>query len=587
MIFRRFFFALLTCATMAAMVAAAARALEPVSPAGPPLSVAVIVFLVLFALTLPWTVVGFWNATIGFLVMVLTRDPAIAVFPGAGNARSSDPIVARTAILACVRNEMPERVARNLELILQGLESAGVGDRFHVYVLSDTNDAVIAVAEQARFGELAAAWRDRIALTYRRRESNEGFKAGNIEDFCTRFGALHDFALPLDADSFMAAAAILRLVRIMQANPQVGILQGLVIAMPSTSAFTRIFQFGMRLGMRSYTIGSAWWQGDCGPYWGHNALLRLEPFARDCKLPLLRGRNGPAHIMSHDQIEAVLMRRAGYEVRVLPDEDQSWEGNPPTLIEFVRRDLRWCEGNMQYLQLLGLPGIFATSRAQLMLAIVMFAGAPAWVGMLAWGVGMAALATDPALLIDAAWARGVFWTVAVMLYLPKIATAVEVLLRARSRRAFGGGLRFLAGFAIETAFSVLLCPIMWCSQSLFLLRLAMGRTAGWAGQARDDHVVSWKQATAHFWPHTLFGGVLLGILLVKAPAAVPYAFFFLGGPLLSIPLAVLTSWQSVARALRIAGIVSLPEEISPPADLRALGLAALAPLSSRARRRGA
>ena len=172
MIFRRFFFALLACATMAAMVAAAARALEPVSPAGPPLSVAVIVFLVLFALTLPWTVVGFWNATIGFLVMVLTRDPAIAVFPGAGNARSSDPIVARTAILACVRNEMPERVARNLELILQGLESAGVGDRFHVYVLSDTNDAVIAVAEQARFGELAAVWRDRIALTYRRRASN-------------------------------------------------------------------------------------------------------------------------------------------------------------------------------------------------------------------------------------------------------------------------------------------------------------------------------------------------------------------------------------------------------------------------------
>ena len=545
-----------------------------------------VVLLVLFAFTLPWTVVGYWNATIGFIVMVLSRNPAVAVFPGAGRVTPTDPIVASTAILVCVRNEMPERVARHLELILQGLDSSGVGGRFHIYVLSDTNDAVIASAEQARFEALGAAWRGRIALTYRRRDSNEGFKAGNIEDFCARYGARHEFALPLDADSFMSARAILRLVRIMQANPGVGILQGLVIAMPSTSAFTRIFQFGMRLGMRSYTIGSAWWQGDCGPYWGHNAILRLAPFMRDCKLPLLRGRNGPVHIMSHDQVEAVLMRRAGFEVRVLADEDQSWEGNPPTLIEFVRRDLRWCEGNMQYLQLLGLPRLLPTSRAQLMLAILMFAGAPAWVGMLAWAVGMTAFAPAPALLINATWATGIFWTVVVMLYLPKTATAVEVLLRARSRRAFGGGTRFLAGFAIETAFSVLLCPIMWCSQTLFLVRLALGRAAGWGGQARDDHVVSWRQAAAHFWPHTAFGALLLLALAATAPAALPYAFVFLGGPLLAIPLAVFTSWSGVGRALMQVRIVSLPEELSPPADLRALELTALVSSPQPARRQG-
>ena len=585
--FRRLIFALLTCITMVVMVLVMARALSPGWPAGTPISPAAVVFLVLFAFTLPWTVVGFWNATIGFVVMVLSRNPAVVVFPGAGRALPDDPIAASTAILVCVRNEMPDRVARNLDLILQGLNSAGVGDRFHIYVLSDTNDADIARAEQTRFEALAAAWRGRIALTYRRRESNEGFKAGNIEDFCVRFGARHEFALPLDADSFMSAPAILRLVRIMQANPRVGILQGLVIAMPSTSAFTRIFQFGMRLGMRSYTIGSAWWQGDCGPYWGHNAILRLAPFARDCKLPLLRGRNGPVHIMSHDQVEAVLMRRAGFEVRVLANEDQSWEGNPPTLVEFVRRDLRWCEGNMQYLQLLGLPQLLPTSRAQLALAILMFAGAPAWVAMMAWGVGMAAAARDAVQLVDAAWATGIFWTVAVMLYLPKIATSVEVLLRSRSRRAFGGGPRFLVGFAIETAFSVLLCPIMWCSQSLFLVRLAMGRAAGWGGQARDDHTVSWHQAAVHFWPHTAFGALLLGVLLAAAPAALPYAFFFLGGPLLAIPLAVVTSWPGVGRALMRARVLSLPEELAPPPDLCALGLAALASPAGPARRRSA
>ena len=189
----------------------------------------------------------------------------------------------------------------------------------------------------------------RIPVTYRAAHVNTGFKAGNIWDFCERWGDQHEFAVTLDADSFMTAAAIMRMVRIMQADPKLGILQGLVVGMPSTSAFARIFQFGMRLGMRSYTIGSAWWQGDCGPYWGHNAVIRIAPFIAHCRIPELpEGGVLGGHVLSHDQIEAVLMRRAGYDVRVLPEEDLGWEENPPTLIEFIRRDLRWCQGNMQY-----------------------------------------------------------------------------------------------------------------------------------------------------------------------------------------------------------------------------------------------
>ena len=150
-------------------------------------------------------------------------------------------------------------------------------------MLSDTSDAAMPRAEEERFAALAARWQGRIAITYRRRTVNTGFKAGNIRDFCERWGNGHEFAVTLDADSFMTAAAVLRLVRIMQADPKLGILQGLVVGLPSTSAFARLFQFGMRLGMRSYTIGSAWWQGDCGPYWGHNAVLRLAPFIAHCE----------------------------------------------------------------------------------------------------------------------------------------------------------------------------------------------------------------------------------------------------------------------------------------------------------------
>ena len=157
--------------------------------------------------------------------------------------------------------------------------------------------------------------------------------------------------LPLDADSLMSGEAILRLVRIMQAHPKLGILQSLVVGAPSASAFARIFQFGMRHGMRAYTMGSAWWIGDCGPFWGHNALVRIAPFAEHCHLPILPGQPPlGGHVLSHDQVEATLMRRAGYEVRVLPDESGSWEENPPTMFEFSTRDLRWCQGNMQYLQ---------------------------------------------------------------------------------------------------------------------------------------------------------------------------------------------------------------------------------------------
>ena len=193
------------------------------------------------------------------------------------------------------------------------------------------------------------------------------------DSFCDRWGNNHEFAITLDADSFMPADAVLRLLRIAQANPTLGILQTLIVGMPSVSVFARVFQFGMRLGMRSYTLGATWWQGDCGPYWGHNAVIRLAPFIAHCRMPVLPG-NGPlsGHLLSHDQVEAVLMRRAGYEVRVLPIEGLSWEENPPTLMEFSRRDLRWCQGNMQYWQLLRMPGLKPISRFQLLFAIWMY-----------------------------------------------------------------------------------------------------------------------------------------------------------------------------------------------------------------------
>jgi membrane glycosyltransferase len=535
-----------------------------------------LVLVVLFAVTLPWYVIGFWNATIGLVIMRFARDPVAAVMPVAGRVRGDEPITASTAVLLCIRNEPPERVVRLLEPMMEGLAARGVGERFHVYVLSDTSEADMAAAEDTRFAALTAAWRGQIALTYRRRTQNTGFKAGNIRDFCQRWGKDHDFAIMLDADSVMTVDLVLKLVRIMQIDPRLGIVQSLVIGMPSASAFARIFQFGMRLGMRSYTIGSAWWQGDCGPYWGHNAIVRIDPFVTRCQLPVLaEGALVKGHVLSHDQIEAVLMRRAGYGVRVLAGEGSSFEQNPPTLAEFIRRDLRWCQGNMQYWHFLRMPGLPFLSRYQLAFAILMFLGSPAWIGLLLIGSVAVALSPTPADFMRWDAGMAVLVLVLTMWFAPNIATVIDVLTRAKLRHLFGGGVRFSASFMITIIFVVLLAPIMWASHTLFLMRLLSGRTVDWGAQARHDHEVPWSLACRQFWPQTLIGLAPVLLLAVAAPSAIPYALLIAAGPLLSIPLAVVTATPALGRALIAVGLDRLPEETFPPPELRALELPAI------------
>jgi membrane glycosyltransferase len=265
----------------------------------------------------PWSVLGFWNAAIGLWLLHGAKDGLEQVAPFAVGGEARAPIAIRTAILMTLRNEDPARAFARLRVVKQSLDATGEGAWFDYFVLSDTNDAAVAASEE----RLAAEWAREIGeparVTYRRRTDNAGFKAGNVRDFCERWGDRYELMLPLDADSVMSGPAIVKLARMMQAYPKLGILQSLVVGMPSQSAFARIFQFGMRQGMRPYTMGSAWWIGECGPFWGHNAMVRIAPFRDECHLPVLPG--GPplgGAVMSHDQVEATLMRRAGYEVRV-------------------------------------------------------------------------------------------------------------------------------------------------------------------------------------------------------------------------------------------------------------------------------
>lgn len=518
----------------------------------------------------PWTVLGFWNAVLGLWLLHFARDGLARAAPFAAAGDGDAPIRLDTAVLLTVRNEDPARAFARLRAVEAELAATGFGGRFAFFVLSDTSDPAIAAAEEAEHAAwLAAAGGDPARRVYRRRADNAGFKAGNLREFCARHGARFDLMLPLDADSAMSGAAVLRLVRIAQAHPRIGILQSLVVGMPSRSAFARLFQFGMRHGMRSYTIGAAWWGGDCGPFWGHNAVVRIAPFIRHCTLPVLPG--GPplgGAILSHDQIEAALMRRAGWEVRVLPVEDGSWEENPPTLPEFARRDLRWCQGNLQYLKLLDLPGLPAMSRFQILWAILMFLGIPAWTLAIALAPAKALLdGADPA--FPGGLALGAYVVFLAMTLAPKLAGLADILLTAGGTRRYGGTARFLGGAAAEFVFSFLLGAATTFRTTLFMLALPFGGSVGWSGQARDAHALGWRDAAANLWPQALFGALVCAGLAAASPAALLWSLPLVAGYLLAVPLAVWSADPALGAWFVRRGFAGVPEDFAPPPVLQA------------------
>ena len=526
--------------------------------------------LLCFMVGLPWTVLGFWNSLIGLLLLHTGPDARMRVAPFADAGDAPDPITIDTAVLMTLRNEDPARAFLRLKTVKASLDATGFGARFGWFVLSDTNDPAVAEAEEAAFAHWKAASGPGARLVYRRRSDNTGYKAGNVRDFCATWGSDYELMLPLDADSLMDGETIIRHVRMMQTHPKLGILQSLVVGMPSDSAFARIFQFGMRHGMRAYTMGSAWWIGDCGPFWGHNAVVRIRPFYEACDLPVLPG--GPplgGHVLSHDQVEATLMRRAGYEVRVLPEEGGSWEENPPTMLTFTQRDLRWCQGNMQYLRLLDLPGLFPISRFQLVWAILMFIGVPAWTLLIL----LAALKPydgDPAGTFPVGAAILLYLVFLTMSLTPKLCGLIDILTTRGGAEAYGGRARFLRSAGMEIVFSFLLGAVSTFRTTLFMIGLMFGRSVMWSGQARDAHGISLATAVAGLWPQTAFGVLVLWLMAKASLLLAVLSLPLTAGFVLAIPFAIWTADPANGLRIKRDGLNAIPEDIAPPAEVAAL-----------------
>ncbi|WP_439579636.1 glucans biosynthesis glucosyltransferase MdoH [Elioraea sp.] len=506
----------------------------------------------------PWLATLGASAMVGFAVLMAGRDPLHVVWPEA-RLDERAPFALRTAILVCIRNEDTAAVLARIRPLLAALEARGLGEHFALFVLSDTQDEAAAAEEIRAVTAFRATLAHPERLSYRRRDTNEGFKAGNVMEFVRNRSAGFEAMITLDADSVMTAECMLRLARLMAQNPRAALVQTLIVARPTAAPFPRLFQFGMRHGMRCYAAGIAWWQGPDGPYWGHNAILRIAPFRDHAELPTLPDG---ARILSHDQVEATLLRGAGWEVRLDPLEQGSYEANPPSLLEFMRRDVRWMAGNLQYLALLRMPLLSWMGRIQLMLAILLFLLSPVLVA-----ITLASLvnALDPDPRAAVASGPGVAATLLfVGLYCaPKLLGALEVTLKRAARPRWGGGARLAAGVAVEFVFYLLLFPISALNQTVEMAAMALGRRVGWAPQAREDRRVRVADAARALWWHTLAGAGLLAGFAAASGAALLWALPLLAGAVLAVPFCVVTADPAVGRRLVRSGLAAIPEERDP------------------------
>ncbi len=518
-----------------------------------------IVSLILFG-TLILAIACWFSSTLAGLVVMMTGreqdDMDFAPWP---------PLPARrTALLMPLYNEDARAALARLGGLDASLARLGASDAFDLFVLSDSTKDEAAAAELSAC--LALRSQAGSKLFYRRRTENIERKAGNIADWTRTFGGAYEYMIVLDADSTMAGETVLRLVDAMERNPGVGLIQTAPTIIKAQTLFARLSQFGVRLYGRVAAAGLAWWAGSEASYWGHNAILRTRAFADCAGLPHLEGRKPfGGHIMSHDVVEAALLRRAGWAVHVTAALDGSCEETPPTLTDFIRRDHRWCQGNLQHLALIGAKGLNPISRLQLAMGCMAYLSSPLWFASLV--VGMAMQLQNP---VD--WAS--FWYIlnpelspfmlasllgAVMLMGPKVMGCVLVLSRPGERRAFGGTRRILKGMALEIALSAALAPILMVANTKAVLKIVSGHDAGWATQQRDVDGLAWSDAfRAMRWQ--MATGVLFALgLFIRPDLATWFAPIVL--PLLfAAPIAVFTSRVRTGEAFAKKGWLVTPDE---------------------------
>jgi len=545
-------------------------------------AVALVLFFVLFT----WIAGAFWTAVAGFVIRLRREDRRTL---RAGEAQGL-AVLSRVAIVMPIYNEDTGRVMAGLEAVWRSLAREPEQACFDLFILSDTRKAEIALAEEAAARAFIARHRAAGRIFYRRRAENLGRKAGNIADFVRRWGGAYEHMIVLDADSIMSGHALVTLARLMDAHPEVGIIQTAPLPVGRDTLFARLVQFAARLNGPMLSSGLAFWQLGEANYWGHNAILRIAPFARACALPKLPGA-APlgGEILSHDFVEAAFMRRAGYQVWLVPDLEGSWEEVPSNIIDFAARDRRWAQGNLQHCAVMPMRGLHWVSRLHMLTGVLSYATSPIWMAVL---VLSSILTCRAALEGHQYFQQGLYslfpqWPqyregeidvllagTVVVLLLPKLLGLTLALASAQLRRGFGGAIRLGVSLVIEQLFSILLAPPMMVFHSTFVVTTLAGRPVAWNAQERGDRGVTLGEALVrHRW-QLLLGIVWGAAILAMAPRFIWWMMPVIAGLMLSAPLTAISSRASIGRFLRRCGLLVTPEELAPPRELADLRHAA-------------
>jgi membrane glycosyltransferase len=534
------------------------------------------IVIALFPLLFGQIVVGFLLALFGCYDWLRGGDPSHLMRRPWRQHEDSTPLAA-TAIVIPVFNEEVGRVRQGIENMWNSLKATGQIENFDFYLCSDSTDPDHWIEEECAWLHLCQKLGAFGKLFYRKRRHPINSKSGNVADFCRRWGKRYRYMVMLDADSIMTGSTMVRLVRAMEANPEVGILQTQASMVLGQSPFRRILQFSNAVYGRIFSQGCSLVQRSSGSYWGHNAVIRIAPFIEHCDLPMLPVPDpSHRHVLSHDTVEAALMRRAGYEVWVAYEELGTYEEGPPNMSDMLKRDRRWCAGNLQHFWFLFARGIALGNRLQIWIGLMAYLCSPIWLAFLVAGsVGayerarFVAFSAGPEDLeaTQHSEAPVLFIMTMALLFLPRMLGLATSLTQAKK---FGGAVRLLISAVLETISSILIAPVLMLFHTFFVLQSILGWQIKWTTQNRAD-------TSLPFW-HCL---KLYGWQSVLGLAGQAVAWFYLGlncywlTPILAAwtlaPLtAWVTSWRGLGEKLRAAGLFVIPEEAQPPAELAGL-----------------
>ena len=526
--------------------------------------------LLLFVANFSWIALAFTSGILGF-AWLIAGNRAPGSLPG--------KLVHRTSIVMPIYNEAPARVFSAVQAIYEDVEATGFGDHYDWFFLSDTTNPDVWIAEERAFIAMRERLGPQARIFYRHRPKNSSRKAGNIADFVTRWGGAYEHMVILDADSLMTAHAIVTLTAAMEADPDAGIIQSLPLIINRNTMFARVQQFAARIYGPVIASGLALWSGRDGNYWGHNAVLRTRAFAAHCGLPDLRGRPPfGGHILSHDFVEAALIRRAGYAVYMLPTLGGSFEESPPSLIDLAARDRRWCQGNLQHIRVLSTKGLKLATRQHFATGIMSYMASPLWMMQLIVGIVLVLQSayirpeyfTNEFRLFpawprfDAERALALFGLTMAVLLAPKFFGLFVALFDRSTRLASGGGWRLVASAFVEILMSALFAPIMMVIQTGSVMQIVFGRDTGWNPQRRDDGSIPFMSIVRRHRSHVALGFVTLVAGLLISPSLVAWMSPTIAGLILAIFLSWGSGKLSIGLALKQLGLLLTPEETSPP-----------------------